>query len=272
MIYERGAKLIAGLETRFGRFALPGILRWVAIFQAMSWGLMLFSEEFLVWIAFDREAILSGQIWRLFTWALMPLSFNPIFVLIALLFMFFVNDGLEGQWGAFRLNLYALASIAVLALVAMLPPFAPCAASMGWLFYSSAFLAFASLFPNQIIRLFLVIPIKAKWLGWANAAMLAAFVLGGGAVLVKGAFVIAGLGAYLAVFVPAFIAGAKERSATSVRRHRFEGGKAAAGIPFHQCEACEANDSTHPELAFRVSADGRELCERCLPKKVAKDS
>jgi len=266
MIHEKGNQLIVGLEKRLGRMALPQILRWVAVFQALSWGLTLFSNDFLLWIQFDREAILSGQVWRLLTWALMPISQSPIFVLIALLFMFFINDGLEGHWGAFRLNLYVLASVAVLALVGMVPLFAPLASLMGSLFYSSAFLAFASLFPNQIIHLFLVIPIKAKWLGFVNAAFLLSIVFTSSAILLVGVFVIAGLGAYLLVFVPAFVAVAKQRKEIEVRRHRFKGTVPSEDEPFHSCEACEANDRTHPELGFRVSADGRELCERCLER------
>ena len=40
----------------------------------------------------------------------------------------------------------------------------------GMVFFSSAFLAFATIFPEQVINLFGVIPIKAKWLGWVDAA------------------------------------------------------------------------------------------------------
>ncbi|HRQ90090.1 MAG TPA: hypothetical protein PLA50_14925, partial [Bacteroidia bacterium] len=65
MIYETGNRILDRLERAFGGFALPNVLRWVAGFQLFTWLLSLFSPEFLGWITYDREAILSGQIWRI---------------------------------------------------------------------------------------------------------------------------------------------------------------------------------------------------------------
>ena len=61
MIHDSGNRILDRMEASFGRLALPQILRWIAGFQAMSWGLSLFSREYLEFIAFDRGAILSGQ-------------------------------------------------------------------------------------------------------------------------------------------------------------------------------------------------------------------
>ena len=72
MIHDSGNRILDRMEASFGRLALPQILRWIAGFQAMSWGLSLFSREYLEFIAFDRGAILSGQVWRLFSWVLSP--------------------------------------------------------------------------------------------------------------------------------------------------------------------------------------------------------
>ena len=92
MIYETGNRVLNQLEKQIGKLALPKILRWIAGFQVLSWALSLISPEFLGWINFDRNAILSGEIWRLLTWVLYPASDFVFFVIIAALFMFFIND------------------------------------------------------------------------------------------------------------------------------------------------------------------------------------
>jgi len=272
MIHDTGNQILETLERRFGSLALPQILRWIAIFQALSWGLSLFSPEFLEWIVYDRTSILSGQVWRLVSWVLLPASNSIIFVLFALLLMFFINDSLERQWGSFRLNVYVFSSIVLLALLGLIPGVGVGIAMMTGAFYSCCFLAFASLFPNQELRLLGIIPVKAKWLGWANGALLLAAVLGaGGAMANVALIVVAGLLPWFLVFVPAFFSAAKQRSESAVRRHRFQQAtKLSDDGAFHRCESCGATDRTDPDLAFRVSADGHEYCEKCRPP-AAKD-
>jgi hypothetical protein len=275
MIHEKGNEILNSLEIKLGKFALPRILRWIASFQVLTWALSLFSPDFLEWIIFDRNLILSGEVWRVFSWIFFPRLpgfSNPViailFVVIALMFMFFISDSLESVWNFFRVNVYTIATIACLTLIGVLIPtgFAIGGLLTG-VFYSAIFLAFATLFPNQVIHLFAVIPIKAKWLGIANAALLGATVLGSAAPLVAGLIVISGLLPYLLVFVPAMADQMKQRGESAVRRHKFQSATQAEGEAFHECESCGATEISHPDLAFRVSADGEEYCEKCRPIK-----
>ncbi|MDF1658094.1 MAG: hypothetical protein P1U58_10820 [Verrucomicrobiales bacterium] len=267
MILDTGNRIIDDLERRFGGLALPQILRWIAGFQAFTWALSLFSPDLLAWIVYDREAIFMGQVWRLFSWVLLPAAQNPLFVLITVLFMFFINDSLESHWSSFRLNVYVLSSIFCLALIGLIPALAGAGLMMNGIFYSAAFFAFATLFPNQIIHLFLIIPIKAKWLGWAGAALLGASIISSPAPLLIGLLVAAGLLPYLLAFIPGIISGAKQRSENAVRRHRFEQATQSESTFFHECEKCGANDQSSPELEFRVNDEGHEICERCRSEK-----
>ncbi|MDF1862679.1 MAG: hypothetical protein P1U87_20850 [Verrucomicrobiales bacterium] len=275
MIHEKGNEILNSLELKVGKFALPQILRWIASFQVLTWALSLFSPDFLKWIIFDRNLILSGEVWRAFTWIFFPRLpgfSNPViailFVIIALMFMFFISDSLESVWNSFRVNVYTIATVVSLTLIGVLIPtgFAIGGLLTG-VFYSAVFLAFATLFPNQVIHLFAVIPIKAKWLGIANAALLGATVLGSASPLVAGLIVIAGLLPYLLVFVPTMADQMRQRGNSAVRRHQFQSTTQAEGEAFHECESCGATEISHPALAFRVSADGEEYCEQCRPLK-----
>ena len=267
MIHDLGNRILDRLEPSLGRFALPQILRWIAGFQAMSWGLSLFSKEYIELIAFNRSAILEGQIWRLFSWVLSPVidGNSPIaifIVLIALLFMFFISDSLESHWGAFRLNIYVVTTILLLAFTGFLPMDPSLFGILNGTFYSVVFLAFAALFPTHIIHLMMVIPIKAKWLGWANVLLLFSSVLSSQSIWVALA-VLTGMAPYLLAFIPAFIAGAKQNTEAAVRRHKFQQSPTTDGEAFHLCESCGATEITHPNREFRVTADGRELCCVC---------
>lgn len=263
MIYETGNQIINSLERRFGKLAFPQLLRWIAGFQVMTWALASFSPEFLQWIQFDQNAIISGEVWRIFSWVLVPRTDNVLFVIITALFMFFISDALEGHWGSFRVTLYVASSIFLITLAGLLPWAAGVVGFLNMIFYSIVFLAFASIFPNQVIHLLGIIPIKAKWLGYANATFLMVAVMGSTNPVFMGIILIVGMAPYLLTFTPGFIHSWREGAELAVRRHRFEAGQTSESDAFHECETCGATDKSHPQREFRVAADGEEYCEDC---------
>ncbi len=263
MIYETGNRVLNQLERQFGKLALPKVLRWIAGFQVLSWGLSLVSPEFLNWIIFDRNAILSGQVWRLLTWVLFPASDFVLFVVFAALFMFFINDSLESHWDSFRLNVYVFSSAIFISVAGLIPDATGAGLLLNSIFYSVVFLAFAGLFPNQIIQLFGIIPIKAKWLGWADAAFLGAMILTSPAPFIVGGIILFGMIPYFLTFIPGFFTAYKTHAESTVRRHRFEKAAGGGGISFHECEKCGATEKTHLDREFRVTADGHEYCSEC---------
>lgn len=267
MIHEHGNRLLDTLERKIGSAALPHILRWIAGFAVLSWGLSRFSPTFLDWIDYDRSAILSGQIWRFFSWIVFPTDSNVIFVLFAMLFMFFLSDALERAWGSFRVNAFVVATMICLSLIGLLIPLTGLASLLASIFYASVLLCFATLFPDHIIHLLAIIPIKAKWLGWATVAILASMVLTSSFLLLP--VILAGFAPYLLIFGPLFFQESKLRSQQTVRRQRFQKETNAGGEAFHTCEICNATEVSHPERDFRVTADDREICSVCLDRERA---
>ncbi len=173
---------------------------------------------------------------------------------------FFINDAMEGVWESFRLNVYVIATVLLLTFIGML--FDP-GILLTAIFYSSVFLAFATLHPNLVIRLMFVIPIKVKWLGFANAAILLGMITLSGAPVLFGIITFFGLIPYLLVFGPGF----SQQVKAARRRSQFSAeSEAASAVAFHVCATCQATDETHPDREFRVTADGDEHCEECLEK------
>lgn len=262
MIHESGNRILDSLEKQAGWLALPRILRWVAAFQVLTWLLSRFSEPLLGWIDFDCDRILAGEVWRILSWVIYPAARNPLFVLFAAFFMFFINDSLEREWGSFRLTLYVLASTMIIALAGLLPLVGLYGSIFSMLFYSSVFLAFATTFPEENIMLFGIIPIKAKWLGWANALVLFGLVMTTRPQLFTAGVVIIGMLPYLLTFGPSFFANRKRETQAKVRRHRFESAREVSSS-FHECVTCGATEHTHPTREFRVAGDGEEYCDSC---------
>ncbi len=103
--------------------------------------------------------------WQIVSYAFLHGSFNHLFFNMLGLWMF--GAELEQVWGRNRFLVFYFASVVAAALTqlvvdALLGSPAPTIGASGGLF--GLLLAFAMIFPNRIILLFFVIPMKAKYL------------------------------------------------------------------------------------------------------------
>lgn len=262
MIHDTGNRILDRMEQRFGRLAMPKLLHWILGFQAVSFALSIVSPDYPAWLLYDAGLIQLGQVWRLVTWVFFPPSLNPLFFLFAIMFGLYVSNSLEQEWGSFRVNVYVFCTMLCLALVGFLPHTAGIGSLYGWFFFTAMFLAFATLFPDAIINLFGIIPIKAKWLALADVLYLAAIISSAPIPLIAGLVAFVGLLPYLITFGPGFAESFRRSSEAKVRRHRFEQ-KIQTEDTFHRCESCGATEVSHPAREFRVAADGNEYCNEC---------
>jgi len=262
MIHDTGNRLLDRMEHRFGGLALSKLLHWIVGFQVVCFALSILSQDFLAWIIYDAGLIRLGQVWRLFSWVFFPASLNALFFLFAAMFTLYVSNGLEQEWGSFRVNLYVIGTTVCLALAGFLPFADGIGILYGWFFFTAMFLAFASIYPDTSIYLFGLIPIKAKWLALADVLYLVSMILQAPVPLVAGLVAIAGLLPFLISFGPGFVESFRRSSEAKVRRHRFEQ-DCDLGDSFHRCETCGATEVSHPARDFRVAADGHEYCDDC---------
>ena len=128
---------------------------------------------------------------------------------------------------------------------------------------SSLFYAFARFYPDVVIYLFFILPVKIKWLAWAYVAiLLAGFVIGTNSYRMA---VVAALSNYLIFFGPEIIHDARHRREVTTRRRRFEGQSGSETESIHKCAVCGATELSDPNLEFRVARDGEEYCVPHLP-------
>ncbi len=167
------------VEKRAGRYAIPQLTKWMILTYIV--GYVLFFLQYLHiyiinWIYFSPELIIHGQIWRLFTWVLMPPSAPSLWTIIMLLFYYQIGTALEQTWGEFRYNLYIFSGLFFMIVGAfILYAFGYSVDGMFTTYYinMSIFLAFAACYPNMEVLLYFVIPLKMKYLAYIDVAFLA---------------------------------------------------------------------------------------------------
>jgi len=95
-------------EKKFGKYAISNISLMLILCYAVGYVLQLISPAFLNFLTLDPYAILHGQVWRLFTWILVPPDSLDIFTLLMLYFYYSVGNSLERYWGTYQYNVYLL--------------------------------------------------------------------------------------------------------------------------------------------------------------------
>jgi len=240
---------------------------YIVIVSAIVFIFSISGDQLMYSMMFNPSRILRGEVWRLVTWVFLPISNQFFFVIIALYFYYFIGSTLEREWGTPKFNIFYISGIilniiygfAIWLILGQTVPIFPNFLNLSMLF------AFAVLFPDHVVRLFFVIPIKIKWLALLNVAFFAySFV----SYLIYGRILLALL-PFVALLNFVIICGDEAlsyirplKSRNSARTIDFK--KAAKKARReqsnksyrHKCAVCGKTDAEYPGLEFRY-------CSRC---------
>jgi hypothetical protein len=242
-------RLLARLERRFGRFAIPNLIAYVVGGMALVWALAFVRPYVVERMMLDMDAVRRGEVWRLFTFLFIPSTTSPIWILLNLYFTWWVGSSLEQHWGAFKFNVYYL--VGVLGTICAAVVAGPQSNTyLDW----SLLLAFAALFPESTVLLFIV-PVRVKWLGLALAVYLAYLGMKGD--WSTRAAILAAVGNYFLFFSGHWWDRWKGRSLAVRQKARREQSR-PSGTSFGQreCAICGAREADGVDI--RVCS-----CEKC---------
>jgi membrane associated rhomboid family serine protease len=247
------------LERRLGFLGIRGLPRILVGFAALVFGLAWLLPGYISMLTLDPDKNRHGEVWRLVTYIFIPQTLSPLWFLFALWFLWWVGEGVERAWGAFRLTLYFIVGMIGTTIAAF---FFGSNFSNSMLM-ASLFFAFARFYPEELIYVLFILPVRIKWLAWISAAVLVAgFFMGTNSYR---AALIAAFANYLIFFGPEHLYEARHRRDVSTRRRRFEVQSKPEAESLHKCAVCGATELTDPNLEFRVARDGEEYCMKHLP-------
>lgn len=124
-------------------------------------------QRYLQAFAFLPEAVMSGEVWRVFTYQFA--YSGPISLFFTLLILYIMGSAVEEELGsAAFVGLFFLSTLATAGVAFTLGQ-----PLIGSLFFDYSLLfIFAHLYPEQVFYLMFVLPVKVKWLAWLALAML----------------------------------------------------------------------------------------------------
>ncbi len=259
------------------RLTLPGLMRYIVIGNVLVYLLDFFGTNGYPiassLLGFSADAIAHGQIWRIVTFIFVPLSNqNPIVFALSLYLYYFIGNALEREWGSNKFTIFYLFGVVLNILVGFLVG----GASMHYI-NLSMFFAFATLYPDLQFLLFFIIPVKAKWLAWFDAAWFALSVL---RYLFQGHLLLAlipvvAIFNYLLFFATDIsdqVSYWRTRAAQKRKQQQYRQAYQNPGGPkvvnfhdaktqtkpnyLHKCAVCGKTDRTDPQMEFRY-------CSRC---------
>lgn len=161
--------LIDKLERKMGRHYIPQLMKYLCVAMLgvfiLDYLPMLSSAS--AFLYFNRARILRGEIWRVITFVFLPPDSSILWILFSLYFYYFLGTTLENRWGSARFNIYYALGV----LGNILAGFISGYATNEYL-NLSLFLAFATYYPYFEFTLFFVLPVKVRWIGLLDAALL----------------------------------------------------------------------------------------------------
>lgn len=234
-------RLLARLERRIGKLAIPRLPFVIAVTSAVVYALGMLRPMFLFQLLLIPQLVMTGQVWRVITWVFVPPPSGNIFwTAIAILFYLSLGNSLEQEWGAFKLNVYYLFGI-VGTVVASLALGLPMTSLY---LHTTVLFAFATLFPNVQFLLFFVVPIRAKWTALIAAGFMAYQAYKGG--MSERVAIGVAIANYFLFFAPVLLSLARDAGTAAKQERRraelFDEPEKERDRPVRKCKICGLTD------------------------------
>ena len=284
-------------ERKFKKYAVRDLSLKLIILYLIGYVIYYVNPQILYYMTLNPYAIVHGQIWRLVSWILIPPSASNIFFIAIMMFFYYsIGTSLERVWGTWQYNVFIFTGILLTILSSFLwmgfsylmnggGMIEQLGAPQYFAYYSMAFstyyinmgifFAYALTFPDAMVLMFFIIPIKVKWLGLLDVAYLLYEFIGASSATrfaIAATFVNIGLlylrfkgpvrfnGRQLAGLFGTDTGRGSAKKANSGPRRQASG----AGKVVHRCAICGRTQTDNPDLEFRYCSKcegGQEYCQ-----------
>ena len=257
------------IRQKFERFCynnrtkgIPNLMLYVTIGTALVYLMSLFDNSYTLYTAlcFNRELILQGQVWRLFTFVFVYDAGHILITAIVLFCYYTLGRAMESLWGTFRFNLFYFTGVVLMDVFCLL---IGGQADITYL-NMSLFLGYATMYPQARFLFLYFIPVKAWIFGIIDLALTAVSVISmtAAGLFPYSLFPLVAIGNYFLFFgkdvknlFPSFRP--RPRTAQKVVFKtvplRREETKPSYN---HRCTVCGRTDVSDPDMEFRY-------CSRC---------
>ena len=216
------------------RLGIPGLMRYIVGANAVIYLLSLFARGgSLNFLCMDPASVLRGELWRIVTYVLLPTN-GGIFLVISLFFYYWLGESLERLWGSTKFTVYYVSGTLLTALASLLAYLIDgiSVPIYGAVYVNTAlFLAFALNYPDAMVNIYFIIPVKMKWLAALEGILYA-------------------LSVVTADRVKAHTRPQAVQFRRAVKEQQRQKGY------HHKCSVCGRTDTDYPDLQFRY-------CSKC---------
>ena len=247
------------LEEKYGKYALDRLMYYIAglmivVFFLNKSGFLPYS-----WLILDINLVKRGEIWRLVTFLLIPISQHPIWLFFELMIVIMCANGIEAYMGSFKLTLYYVMGAIFMILGSL---YNPLVQLDSYLMYLSLFFAYATLYPNEELLFMFIIPVKIKYLAALSGfGIIYTLIIAPWTTKIA---IILSFANYLLFFAIPALRGIKNERQQFKRREAFEKAVTPQKEYRHKCSVCGKTDVSNPELIFKYC-----ICHKCGPNGVA---
>ena len=236
-------------KYKYTKRGIEHLMKYIVIISAVIYALNWVGIDLRPLLMFNAGAIMHGQIWRLVTFIFLAPVGSLFFAAFVFYFYYIIGETLEQQWGSFVFTAYYILNVAVCAAIGLIT-----GGSIVNSYYINLamFLAYGFSYPDNQVMLFMIFPIKIKYLSWVYVGFEILWVITG-TTLSERLIPLCGLISFVIFFwkdllnyikIPKF----------SKTKHKAKKKPVLKAV--HKCEVCGRTEADDPDLEFR-------FCSRC---------
>lgn len=250
-------KFLDRLERFVSKFAVKDLMKYIMLGSLFVYiGDMVSQGSMTKLLYFDSSKILQGQVWRVLTFIFVP-SNAGIFAIITMFFYYYIGRVLEMAWGTARFNTYYLLGV----IFTLIGGFTLGYTTTIYL-NMTLFLAYAATFPDSMVNIYFILPVKVKYLGFVSGAFILYDLVTSENMM--RVIILISLANFFLFFGPSFLKDNKRRSKTQKMRRNIESAKINTKImSIHKCTTCGMTEKDDPDMEFRFCSSCEGNYEYC---------